>query len=162
MARAPLPMATTPAARPSRPSMKLMALVRAMTHAAVIRGMMPGVSTTNPARGNLNSYMVTPMKYKMLAARTWPAILAGADMSRTSSISPTPKMATPASTTPRGSEEPPKRWCMEGMGGAAHQDAHAEADQHGRSPAVRGGTGVDLALVGERHVGDATRQPGGG
>ena len=29
----------------------------------------------------------------MVAARTWPAILAGADMSRTSSIRPTTKMA---------------------------------------------------------------------
>jgi hypothetical protein len=72
-------------------------------------GMMPGVSTTNPARGSLNSYMVTPMKYKMLAARTWPAILAGADMSRTSSMRPTAKMAPAASTTPSASEESLKR-----------------------------------------------------
>ena len=36
----------------------------------------------------------------MLAASTWPAILAGADMSRTSSISPTANMAPAASTTP--------------------------------------------------------------
>ena len=68
-------MATTPAARPSSPSMRLTALVMAMTHSAVMRGMMPGVSTTNPAKGTLNSYMVTPRKYKMLAARTWPGHL---------------------------------------------------------------------------------------
>ena len=35
-------MATTPAARPSRPSIRLTALVRAMTHTAVISGMIPG------------------------------------------------------------------------------------------------------------------------
>ena len=36
----------------------------------------------------------------MLAARTCPAILAGADMFRTSSISPTANIAPAASTTP--------------------------------------------------------------
>ena len=30
---------------------------------------MPGVSTKKPASGILSSYMVTPLKYKMLAAR---------------------------------------------------------------------------------------------
>ena len=98
-------MATTPAARPSSPSMKLMALVRAMTQAAVRSGITPGVSTNEPASGTRNCHMVTPMKYRMLAARTWPAILAGADMSRTSSMRPTAKMAPAASTTPRSSGE---------------------------------------------------------
>jgi hypothetical protein len=42
----------------------------------------------------------------MLAARTCPAILAGADMSRASSISPTKKIAAAARTTPSGSDEP--------------------------------------------------------
>ena len=88
--------------------MRLMALARAITHTAVMRGMIPGVSTMNPARGTLNWYMVTPRKYKMLAARTWPAILAGADMSRTSSMRPTAKMAPAASTTPSSSGESAK------------------------------------------------------
>ena len=42
----------------------------------------------------------------MLAASTWPATLAGADMSRRSSMSPTTKMAAAASTRPSGSEDP--------------------------------------------------------
>ena len=41
----------------------------------------------------------------MLAASTCPAIFAGADMSRTSSISPTANMAPAASTTPAISGE---------------------------------------------------------
>ena len=40
--------------------------------------------------------IVTPRKYRMLAASTCPAILAGADISRTSSMSPTAKIAPPA------------------------------------------------------------------
>ena len=69
-----------------------------------------------PASGTLNQYRVTPRKYRMLAASTCPAILAGADMSRTSSISPTAKMAAPARTTPRGSDEP---WKMCGGPGCS-------------------------------------------
>ena len=51
----------------------------------------------------------------MVAASTSPAILAGADMSRTSSTTPTAKMAAPASTTPSGSEEPWKMLRRAGM-----------------------------------------------
>ena len=48
-------MATTPAASPSRPSIKLTALVMAITHRAVINGMMPGVSDDDPGqKGILN------------------------------------------------------------------------------------------------------------
>src|ERR1039458_4013180 len=107
-------MATTPAASPSRPSIRLMAFVSAITHTAVMSGVTPGVSATSPARGTLISYIVTPRKYKMLAARTWPATLAGADMSRTSSINPTAKIAAAASTTPSGSEELAKSTCSGG------------------------------------------------
>ena len=55
-------MATTPAARPSRPSIRLTALVNAITQAAVMSGTMPGVSTKNPASGIFSSYIVTPLK----------------------------------------------------------------------------------------------------
>ena len=68
-----------------------------------------------PASGTLNCHRVTPRKYRMLAASTCPAILAGADISRTSSISPTPKMAAPARTTPSGSDEPWKMSWRAGM-----------------------------------------------
>ena len=118
MASAPAPMATIPAARPSSPSMKLMALVSAITQAAVMSGITPGVSTMNPAKGILNSHIVTPKKYRMLAARTWPAILAGADMSRTSSMRPTTNMAPAASTTPSISGESVKIGRRAGMAAA--------------------------------------------
>ena len=55
----------------------------------------------------------------MLAASTWPATLAGADISRASSIIPTAKMAAPASTTPSGSEEPAKTVRKAGIRAAA-------------------------------------------
>ena len=61
--------------------MRLTALVSAITHSAVMSGTMPGVRTKTPAKGIFSSYIVTPLKYRTLAASTWPAILAGADMS---------------------------------------------------------------------------------
>ncbi len=99
--------------------MRLTALVRAITHTAVMSGMMPGVSTKNPASGILSSYIVTPEKYRMLAARTCPAIFAGADMSRTSSIRPTANIAPPARTTPIISGEPSNSCRSGGMAAAA-------------------------------------------
>jgi len=48
----------------------------AMTQAAVMSGITRG-EDDHPGQGILNWYMVTPRKYKMLAASTWPAILAG-------------------------------------------------------------------------------------
>ncbi len=91
--------------------MRLTAFVSAMTHSAMMSGVMPGVSETRPPRGTLNQYKVTPRKYRIDAARTCPATLAGADMSRASSMSPTTKMAAPASTTPSGSEDPTNTAC---------------------------------------------------
>ena len=112
-------MATTPAASPSRPSIRFTALVRQMTQTAVMSGTIPGVRTKKPASGILSWYMVTPAKYRMLAASTWPAILAGADMSRTSSMRPTANMAPAASTTPSISGESWKMWLWRNGGSAA-------------------------------------------
>ena len=55
-------MATTPAASPSSPSIRFTALVMAMTHSAVSRGVHSGESRTKPASGTLNWNQVTPMK----------------------------------------------------------------------------------------------------
>ena len=55
-------MATTPAASPSSPSMRLTALVMAMTHSAVSSGVHSGDSCTRPASGTLNWNQVTPRK----------------------------------------------------------------------------------------------------
>ena len=63
-------MATTPAASPSSPSMRLTALVMAMTHRAVSNGITSGDSTTNPASGTLNWNQESPRKYRIDAAST--------------------------------------------------------------------------------------------
>ena len=98
-----------------------------------------GLSTMKPARGTLNWYMVTPRKYRMLAASTSPATLAGADMSRTSSIRPDGEDGR------RGQHHP------EGLGGAGedrwragrggHDHGHQEAEEHGRPARRRGWRG---------------------
>ena len=112
-------MATTPAARPSSPSIRFTALVRQMTQSAVMSGITPGESTKKPASGILNCHMVTPAKYRMLAASTCPAILAGADMSRMSSIRPTANIAPAARTTPIISGESSKTRACRNAGMAA-------------------------------------------
>ena len=63
-ARAPLPIATTPAASPSRPSIRFTALVRAITQTAMMSGVIvsPGLSDTMPASGTLNCHSVSPRK----------------------------------------------------------------------------------------------------
>ena len=58
----PTAMATTPAASPSSPSMRLTALVMAMTQSDVSSGVHTGDSWTTPAKGTLNWYQVTPRK----------------------------------------------------------------------------------------------------
>ena len=119
-------------------------------------GMIPGVSTKNPASGIFSSYMVTPLKYRMLAARTCPAIFAGADMSRTSSMSPTANMAPAASTTPVISGEsakigPQLRHDRRG------QDRDQEAHEHGGATAIGDRPGVHGALA---RVGDVAHPQG--
>ena len=110
-----------------------------MTHNAVIKGMTPGVRTMKPARGTLNWVMVTPRKYKMLAARTWPATLAGADISRTSVDEPDgEKWPRAASTTPQhlrrvGEDRAQGRHC----GGNEH--GREEPEEHGRPAAIGDG-----------------------
>src|ERR1700722_8192795 len=127
-------MATTPAASPSRPSIRFTALVMPMTHRAVSNGVTSGESTTNPARGTLNWNQSTPKKYRMDAARTCPAILAGADMSRMSSMTPTTKIAVAPRIRPSGSEEP---WNSERSWGmrAATEKATSRATNMATPPA---------------------------
>ncbi len=107
----PEAMATMPVASPSRPSMRFTALVITMTHNAVNNGVTSGDRTKNPTNGILNWNMVTPKNTRTMAASTWPAILAGADISLTSSMNPTTKMTPAPSTNPRGSEDPAKSPC---------------------------------------------------
>ena len=100
--------------------------------------------------------MVTPLKYRMLAARTCPAILAGADMSRTSSIRPTANMAPAASTTPVISGESGEdRAQLRDRGRGQHR--HQEAHEHGGATAVGDRPGVHRALARVGHVADPQR-----
>ena len=87
-----------------------------------------------PASGTLNWVMVTPRKYKMLAARTWPATFAGADISRTSSMSPTAKMAPAASTTPSISGESAKTGRRAGTAAAASTATRSPRNMAGPPP----------------------------
>ena len=81
--------------------------------------------------------MVTPLKYKMLAASTCPAIFAGADMSRTSSMSPTANIAA-GGRGPRRviSGESAKMASQTAAAAAADQDGDQETEEHGGAAAV--------------------------
>ena len=62
----------------------------------------------------------------MVAARTWPATLAGADMSRKSSMRPTTKMAAAPRIRPSGSEESRNSGAKSGIDAAtAHATSRA-------------------------------------
>ena len=101
--------------------MRFTALVMATTHSAVSSGVHSGDSCTRPVSGTLNWNQVTPMKYRIVAARTWPATLAGADMSRKSSIRPTTKIAAAPSRRPSGSDDPRKSGARAGTEAATAQ-----------------------------------------
>src|SRR5579872_5142617 len=111
-------MAMTPAASPSRPSIRLTALAMPITQSAVTSGRIEGESTMKPAKGTLKCDIVTPRKYRTMAASTWPATLAGADTSRRSSTKPTTKMTNAPSTTPSGSDDPWKDGAKTGSAAA--------------------------------------------
>ena len=65
----------------------------------------------SPTKGILNWNIVTPRKTNTIAASTCPAILAGADISLTSSMNPTTKMTAAPRTSPSGSEDPANKPC---------------------------------------------------
>ncbi len=95
-------MATIPPARPSSPSIRLMALHMPATHTTVIRADRSGDSANSPKNGMRKKMMLTPAIDRMLPASTMPASLAGGDISRRSSIWPTAQMTIDASATPSG------------------------------------------------------------
>ena len=95
-----------PAARPSRPSIRLTAFAMPTTQSTVISGARSGDSTTKSANGTRKKSIVTPASESTLPDRTCPASLAGGDTSRMSSSSPTEQMIAAARTTPSGSVDP--------------------------------------------------------
>src|SRR3954463_1647259 len=103
----PAAIAVTPAARPSRPSMRLMALAMPTTHTTVMNAERSGVSENTPRNGTRKKIVLTPASDSTLPASTMPASLAGAETPsqwtlRSSSMSPTAKMSRDAATTPSG------------------------------------------------------------
>src|SRR5579872_1811418 len=99
-------MPTTPAASPSRPSMRLTALAISATQITVRSGERSGESTTNPAKGIRKNSSVTPRSDSRLPEKTWPASLAGGDTSRRSSRAPTANIVVAPISSPSGSGVP--------------------------------------------------------
>ena len=89
----------------------------------------------------------------MVAASTWPAILAGADMSRKSSMMPTTKMAAAPRIRPSGSEDPRNSGLRAGIEAAIAQ-ATSRATNMATPPASGVTCCVHLAFVGLGHVPD--------
>src|SRR5581483_6462493 len=101
-------MPTTPAASPSRPSIRLTALAISATQITVSSGDRSGERTTKPAKGILKNSSVTPSSDRRLPEKTWPASLAGGDTSRRSSRAPTANIVVAPISSPSGSEVPRK------------------------------------------------------
>ena len=78
-------MATMPAASPSRPSIRLMALTMATSHSTVTTKAKSWDKMTASSTGRRRLSTVTPANARALPASTMEATLAGADISRTSS-----------------------------------------------------------------------------
>src|SRR5438874_292232 len=101
-------MPTTPAARPSSPSMRFTALAMRATQITVRSGDRSGERTTNPAKGIRKNSSVTPRSDSRLPEKTCPASLAGGDTSRRSSRAPTANITVAPMSSPSGSDVPRK------------------------------------------------------
>src|SRR6476661_1897532 len=114
-------MTTTPAARPSSPSMKLTAFVNSTTANTVRPTMIGCGSTVTPPIGSWKS--VTPLNAMIPAAIIWPPILVSQSSSRMSSMAPrTQTIAAPHSTA-LSSGPSRKTWPRNGSLLAASIDA---------------------------------------
>src|SRR3954468_8396445 len=96
-------MAMMPAARPSSPSMMLMAFAMPSTQMTLSRYDQFGSRMNVPTNGMRSDSRLMPEITSPLADRTMPATLAGGDTSRRSSMAPTASISTAAMTRPRGS-----------------------------------------------------------
>src|SRR4051812_25432390 len=101
-------MITMPAARPSSPSIRLIALANTTTVTTVTSGARSGDSTMTsaPENGTWKNSIDTPKSESRLPASTIPAILAGGDTSRRASSAPVANITPPARITPAGSDDP--------------------------------------------------------
>ena len=94
-------MSARPAASPSRPSTKFIALTVATVTAIVSNPAWSGSSTTVPMspNGTYSRYQLTPMITRTPAAVSWPTNLVKASIPQRSSMIPTSTMTPPATTT---------------------------------------------------------------
>ena len=101
-------MITMPAASPSSPSIRLIALANTTTVTTVTSGARSGESTMTsaPENGTWKNSIETPNSESRLPASTIPAILAGGETSRRSSSAPVANITPAARITPAGSDEP--------------------------------------------------------
>src|SRR4029453_17684480 len=104
------PMATRPAARPSRPSTRLMALTVTITSSTVMGTPSSGArlmtpSFRGPNAGSQKNSTCTPPRVMVVAARIWPASLTGADRPLRSSTMPMPTISEAPMAMPAASEE---------------------------------------------------------
>src|ERR1700732_4398984 len=98
-----------PAARPSRPSMKLIALI-VITTSKMVRGRLrPGSSETTPPLGVGSQGSDWPLQTRMPAAATCPASLLIALSPHRSSMNPTTTTNAPASSSPIAVFDPAAR-----------------------------------------------------
>src|SRR6266542_1043668 len=94
-------MTTIPAASPSRPSRRFTAFTMRTTQATVRGTARSDPTTMTPwPKGNQKNSSSTPVRIRRPAAKTCPAILAGADRATMSSISPTAVMTRAARSVP--------------------------------------------------------------
>ena len=96
----PAPMATIPAAKPSKPSMRFTACVMPNSHNTVKSGTQSSDNTNTSRNGKRNWNIVTPNQTSEIAATTSPVTFAGGEMSRMSSNKPRAKVMLHATTTP--------------------------------------------------------------
>ena len=96
-----------PAASPSSPSIRLMALAMPTTQHTVTNAERSGLRLKMPKNGTRKNSVLTPAKLRMLPASTSPAVFAGADMPlpctlRTSSSQPVNVATVAAAAMPIG------------------------------------------------------------
>src|SRR5450432_4683600 len=133
-------MPTTPAARPSRPSMKLTALITTTMNVTVriTDHCWPRISVPEPGIGSQSN--CTPCNTMTDAARIWPASFVTASRLNRSSRAPMTNTTPPPSSSARGSE---KRWLTTCRVGILDATSNAAAIPANIAAPPRRGVGLE-------------------
>ena len=99
--------------------MKLTTLAIPTTHNTVTSADQSADRNKTSRNGTRNTRIDTPVSDRMLPASTIPAIFAGGEISRRSSMSPTPKITAAAATTPTTSVRAASTWPKSSISAAA-------------------------------------------